>query len=152
MMFLTMMLLSDPSFAGSDAKRYPGVMCRRLDSTSNTHIYYGQLFNTSTSSIDVECPVVRDLTTDVSSSYIYVFDNSSKASVTCALYNHRSTTASFYWTGHFSTSSSGYSSYATKLTTGALTTYSTDSLYFWCQLPGSDKGDSGIGWYYVDEV
>ena len=153
MMFLTLMLLSDPSFAGSDYKMYPGLMCRQTDTSNGGYISYGQFLNTSTSTIEVACPVIRDINTDVSTSYLYVFDNSSSASVTCALYNVRSSTASYYWTGKFSTSSSGYSSYATKLTTGAMsTTYSTDAHHFWCQIPGSNKGYSGIGWYYVDEA
>ena len=149
MLSLLALSLVNSAFA-TDARMYPGASCKAQYSTSSTSLSYSQQYNTSTSALTIDCPVMVDTSKAVSDSYLYVIDNNSSASVTCSLIHFLVTSSSYYWTGNFSTSSSGASASPQLLTTGALSATTSPAYdYFSCSLPASGAGNSAIASYYV---
>lgn len=109
MLFIT--LLSLAAFA-SDAKMFPGSMCRRADTTSETWLDGSRIFNDSTSAVVMDCPVVRDNASGITSSKIYVIDDSSASNVSCTLINVSMTSAStYYWSSTKSSTGATYKVY-----------------------------------------
>lgn len=151
---LVLSLLSLLSLAqAADAKIYPGSMCRRADTTADTWLDGSRLFNNASSAITVDCPVVRDNTSSISSSYLYVLDYSSTANISCTLVNQSlSSASSYYWSSTVSSSSA--TTTHQKLTTGApSSSISSGYLFFSCSVPAaSGSSYSGIAGYYVNET
>lgn len=148
-----MFILMTLSALAADSKSYPGSMCRRADTTSETWLDGSRIFNDADTAVTMDCPVVRDLSAGITSSYIYVLDDSSTENVSCKLINVSMTSASTYYWSSTRSSSSSSTSHQT-LSTGAPTSYvSTGYLFFSCSVPAAASGHySAIVGYSVNET
>jgi hypothetical protein len=146
-------VLSAPAAYALDAKVYPGMMCAPTNGFSydSVRVFGGRLYNISTQTISIACPIVRDHTTGAWNSIeIVAVDQHSTDNVAC-------------W--GVSANRDGYTTVISQIKSTAgdaaagqvLTLPSisdTDKGYFYlqCNVPPSEFGQgSGVASYYVVE-
>ncbi len=161
----SMMAAANVPVLAADAKTLPGAACQP-NSSSPTAFYIGSngvLFNNSTSTLTVICPIVRDVmaagSSGISNAQIYVVDNNNATGdprVTCTL-ESRSTSAGVN-EAQTENSAAGASPNVQVLDNYADLSSSGDGFYYFrCDIPGNQTvgttiNRSGIVMYRVSET
>lgn len=127
-----------PAFA-SDT--YPGAECRQESGGTPTVDAYGRLSNTSSSStLNVVCPVAADPTTTSSAAAIFVVDQHYSSNISCTA---RYFNSGGSWGASSTVSSSGSSATYQSLTpTEPAYAYTFTSRFFYCSVPATYSGNA----------
>ena len=134
-LFCSILMLSTPGFA-ADGKVIPGVACQKSLGVGS---YGGGAVrnNSTTGSLTVECPIVRDVVYgSISNAYVRLY-NSKAATSACTL-NARSIYGTVGYSQYKSVSSSGYKT----LSFSSISDYNGGHYYFWCAIAPSQSTSS----------
>jgi hypothetical protein len=149
---------TSPSYA--DSKTYAASECVRWDERVDpaTYINFSRRFNTSTTSrLRLDCPAVKDRSTDIRNSWIRVIDQHPTDQVCAQLiaYKQLGALTVLRGTPALCTTLVFASPNSVQLNTGALAAIPVDAHYHFSvyRIPPRLNGrDSGVVTYYVDEV
>lgn len=135
--------------ADADIKRYSPVECVS-EGTNQSYVRYntGRLFNPTTTSKQVYCPIVLDADT-LNGGYIYLLDRNFTEEITCQLRTQSPTSTSKYYS---SVATSGVDETPVKFTFSGTSYYAEPNRYIWCNIPGVyENSQSSITAYGVNE-
>lgn len=152
-LFIAMVCVSSTALA-ADTKIYPGQMCVPATQSAAYTIATntGGIHNPSTTStLTVNCPLIKDATNDttISGYSVIVADRSTTEAVKCTLFSRIETTQM----EGLSVSTTNADSIVKKLSSGAQPVYADGSLYLRCSIPKQVGTEvSGIVSYRLSEV
>ncbi|NOT53489.1 MAG: hypothetical protein HOP18_02685 [Deltaproteobacteria bacterium] len=154
------LLFGATSLSYADSKTYPASECVRWDERVDpvTFLNFGRRFNPSTTlRLRLDCPAVKDRSTDVRNSWIRVIDQHPNDQV-CAqfiAYKQLGALTVIRGTPQLCTTLAFVSATPVQLNTGALAAIPADAHYYFSvlRIPMNFNGAvSGVVTYAVDEV